>query len=287
MVDDLVERRYVSRYAQETLGLMVYRTGVLADADSDVQATYAVEGGATVFTRAAEHSGTGVYSVTLGASDTQTPANYVLTFSYDVGGVADFSMLGIEVGPAAPAYDALSPGFKALIEAVWVKFADLYDSPLGGPHLQVYMQSHFGRNRLAQLLRSALGRLNALSQPHYTYGLDREFPFDLWGGLLEEALYVEVLKHLVRTYTEQPEVILGTSVSRLDRRDYQQRWMSVLALETEELKEMLDNFRMAHMGLGRVSVLVAGGAYGNYGPQVLPGGAGAAAARGYFFARRY
>jgi hypothetical protein len=43
---------------------------------------------------------------------------------------------------------------------------------------------------------------------------------------------------------------------------------------------------MAFMGLGNVSVRVSGGVYGNFGPVGWAGGAGEAAARGYFFGGR-
>ena len=80
--------------------------------------------------------------------------------------------------------------------------------------------------------------------------------------------------------------MLGTSVSRLDRRDYLDRWQRVLEMETQDYKDALGIFKMEYMGLGNVSVLVSGGAYGRFGPLAYPGGFGQAAARGYFFARR-
>jgi hypothetical protein len=285
---DGTERRYVSQYAADTLGLIVHRLGAPADADGDnVSVRMVREDASTVFARPAEHLGTGQYGVTLTSADTSIPGNYALEFSYTVDGRPDTYSLPFQVGVVAPAYDNLAPGFKEVVEQAWVRFADLFDSPFGGPHLQVYMQANFGRQRLATLLGQAIGRLNIIAQPHMTYGLDREFPFAQWGPLLTYALNIEVIRHLVRSYTEQPEIILGTSVSRTDRRDYMQRWMQVLEIEERDYQLMLENFKMAHMGLGNVSVLVSGGAYGNYGPVALPGGAGQAAARGYYFARRY
>jgi hypothetical protein len=126
---------------------------------------------------------------------------------------------------------------------------------------------------MAQLLRTAVGRLNTIAQPHQTYGVDGPNPFPVaqWGGLVEQMLYVEVIKHLVRTYTEQPEVILGQGVSRLDRRDYQQRWMTVLEMEQPDLQNMMDVFKMANMGLGRPHVLVSGGIFGQMSPTIPTG----------------
>ncbi len=131
----------------------------------------------------------------------------------------------------------------------------------------------------------AVGRLTTLAFPHGRYAADANFPVAVWGALLEQLLYIEVIKHLRRSYVEIPDIVLGTSISRGDRRDYLDRWGTILADEQEDLKIMLDNFKMAHMGLGNVSVLVAGGAYGQ-GIAVAFPSAGAALARGYLANRR-
>jgi hypothetical protein len=282
-VSALLERHFLSRFASETVGFVLHRDGVPGDADGDVVTSQLISDAdaSVVFTRPATKLSTGQYGTLLTGEDTQTEGLFTLGFAYTVDAVPDQYAIYLEVGPPAPAYDALSPGYRAVVEAVWVRFADLFDSPLGGPHLLTYAQSHFGRGRMAQLLRVAIGRLNTLSQPRTTYSLDLDFPFAAWGALLEQALYVEVLKHLMRSYVEQPDVALAASVSRLDRQGYMARWQSMVEMESRDLDRQLDTFRMENLGLGAVRVLVSGGAYGRYGPVFL-GGAGQAAARGYF-----
>jgi hypothetical protein len=279
----LVDRHYLSRFASETVGFVLHRQGVEADADGNVVTTQLVDeaDSSVVFTRPADRLALGQYGVLLTGEDTQNEGLFTLSFAYTVDAVPDRYADYLEVGPPAPAYDALSVGYRAAVAAVWVRFADLFDSPLGGPHLATYAQSHFGRNRMAQLLRVAIGRMNTIAQPRTTYTLDGDFPFASWGALLEQALYVEVLKHLMRSYVEQPDVALAASVSRLDRQSYMQRWQTMVEMESRDLDHQLDSFRMENLGLGAVRVLVSGGAYGRYGPVFL-GGAGQAAARGYF-----
>lgn len=282
---ELVERLYLSRYSTQAVGFTLLRLGSPADADGDVVTAQMIDEAddSVVFTRVADKVATGQYAVTVTGADTASTGLYRVQFSYSVSGTPDMAVDFVEVGPPSPSYDALSASYRDAVEHVWVRFADLFDSPLGGPHLQTYAQSHFGRNRMAQLLRVALGRLNTIAQPRFTYSIDgsADFPFAAWGPLLEQALYVEVIKHLVRSYIEQPEVALASSVSRLDRRDYMQRWQELLALEERDLDSQLDSFRLEMMGVGNVSVLVSGGAYGRWGP--LPSIAGGqAAARGYF-----
>lgn len=284
---DLIDRAYLSQYAEAVFGVVVHSGGSPADADGHaVTALMRRSDGTPVFSRPAARMEPGRYGVQLAAADTAEPGYYDLEFTYSVQGQADRYVHHVEVGSSAPAYDALPPAFRASVESVWARLGDLYDSPFGGPHLQAYVQTRFGRNRVAQLLRLAVGRLNTIAQPHTSYGLDHDFPHARWGALLEQALWVEVVRHLRRSYLEQPDVLLGTAVSRLDRQGYYARWGEVLAEESADLERMLATFKIEHMGLGVVSVLVSGGAYGRYGPTV-PGGAGQGAARGYHvFAHR-
>lgn len=278
-----LDRRYLSRYAAETVGFVAMIGGAPGDVDGNSVAVSLLDAttASTIRTAAAAHLATGQYGLALSSADTATPRLLDLRFNFAVAGVAGIYVVELQVGPSAPDYDALDPSWRAVVEATWVRFADLFDSPLGGPNLQVYAQTRFGRNRMAQLLRQAVGRLNTISQPHQGYAVNADFPFDQWGPLVEQALYVEVIKHLVRSYVEQPDVVLATAVSRLDRRDYMQRWQEMLAIEQRDLDSQLDSFKIASMGLGQAKVLVSGGVYGQYLGYYTPGG-GQALARGYF-----
>jgi hypothetical protein len=177
---------------------------------------------------------------------------------------------------------------KSVIDLTWSRFADLFDSPQGGPNLQTYFQTHYTRGRMADLLRIAVGTLNTVAQPFQTYTVDGVgaalFPIARWGPLLEKSLYIEALKHLIRSYVEQPNFVGSGNVSRLDRRDYMDRWRSVLDMESATFQSQLEHFKIANMGLGRPAVLVAGGVYGKYGPTRL---AGSVAARPRMWTRWY
>lgn len=277
----LPERQWINQYDPVTLGVVVYVNGVPGDpAGSLVTATMTNEQtGAAVFTgREAERVEAGVYQVTLAAAETSVVGSYSLRWGYVLGSTAQFSMDYLEIGPFSPDYAALAQNMRAIVETTWNRFEDLFDSPLGGPHLQVYVQSHFSRGRMAQLLRIALGRLNTASQPFQTYTLDGDggetFPVAKWGPLLEQALYVETLKHLRRSYVEQP-TLQGGEVTRHDRRDYMDRWSQVLADEAEALDQQLEVFKIAAMRLGRPALLVSGGVYGRMpalAPQMGTGG---------------
>jgi hypothetical protein len=284
----LMESEFVSRYTRRTVGLLIHKDGEPGDADGNavmvrMEGAVASEGAPAVviFERAAQSVDTGVYEVTISSVEASTPGLYTLVWSFTIDGTQEMSQSWVEVGEASPSYDALTPEFRDTVESVWIRFADLFDSPNGGPHLQTYFQSHFGRGRLAQLLTTAVKSVNAAGQPYTNFGLVavggiKVFPIETWGGFLETALYIEALKHLIRSYTEQPDAV-GVDAARLDRKDYMDRWMRVLELERRDFERTTEVFKMAHMGLGRPRVLVSGGAYGNFSGRHRAGGNAAAA----------
>lgn len=286
---DFRDRHPVSQYASEPLGLNIYVGEVPTDADGVVTVTMFKDAAPTslVFTRAATRMDVGDYQVTLASSETAALGDYTLVWEYLLGGLSQRYETYLAIGEPIPSYDRLAPTMKRLVDSVWVRFADLFDSPNGGPNLMTYFQSHFNRGRLADLLRIAVGRLNTAAQPYQTYTIDGDggarFPVDKWGALLEQALYVECLKHLVRSYVEQPAFI-GGAVTRLDRRDYMDRWSSVLQSEEGLLRAEMEHFKIRNMGFGRPAVLVSGGVYGRFGPTRL---VGSLAARPRYWARFY
>lgn len=284
-----LDRLYVPQFTPATLGLEIHVNGVLADPDGNaVTVTMKRESdNVTILNRAATRADVGKYQITLTSAEAQTVGNYMLNWAFVVGGQNRFEETYILIGQAEPAYDNLPENMRAVVDQTWFRFEDLFDSPTGGPNLQTYFQTHFSRGSIAKLLRIAMGRLNTAAQPHQTYTLDGDggasFPVDKWGPLLEQALYVETIKHLVRSYVEQPD-FMGGSVTRLSRRDYMDRWKIVLDDEKEQLKQQLDVFKISAMNLGRPAVLVSGGVYGRWGPTRYPG---AMAARPAYWTRAY
>jgi hypothetical protein len=267
------DRAYVAQYSQEALGINVTVASVPTDADATVLVTVTNEDTlATLFERVADHVGTGQYQIDLTPDDTAQLGNYRAQWAYSVtGNVRAFNGY-YAVGGAQPAYDGLTADMKMIVDDVWVRFADLFDSPSGGPHLQTYFQTNWSRGRVAQLMKFAVGYLNTMAQPFSTYTLD-SFPVAQWGPLLEQATLIECIKHLRRSYVEQPEY-QGATISRLDRRDYLMRWEDILADENALMKQQMDVFKISQMGLGRPAILVSGGVFGRWAPSAYPGNMG-------------
>jgi hypothetical protein len=286
---DYRDRTYVSQNAGPVMIMQIYIGGVLADPDSSTVAATLIDEatGDQVFTRAATRTGAGVYEVALASSETAVPGDYTLVFTYHVASVAQNAAEYLVIGLANPAYDQLPASMQDVVESVEHRLIDSFDSPEGGPNLATYIQSRYSRGRLGQLLRIAIGTINTVKQPIMGYSADGTtgplFP-DQYTPLLERGLFIETIKHLRRSYVEQPDLEAGAEVTRLDRRDYQQRWGEILADEVPTYNLQLDQFKIMNMGLGRPRVLISGGVFGRYSPTRI---AGSAAARPRLFARFY
>ena len=291
---DWQERQYISQFGMPQLGLTIYIGGLPADPDNQAVSAQLLLQNAdgsttTVNNYSALRTGTGVYQVTPSSNDTATPSDALLTWAYSISTQPQQYAAMLEIGRANPHYDSLPANMQLFIEEqLWSRFRDLIDSADGGPNLQTYYQGHWSRGRVAQLMIIALGKINASAQPFSIYSVDGkqgpQFPLQLWGGLLASWTYCEMVKHLIRSYVEQPNLMGGGGITRLDRRDYTDRWREVLKDEEAELKSLLDVFKIRHMGLGNPRVLVSGGTYGRYAPTRI---AGSVAARPRMWARWY
>ena len=147
-------------------------------------------------------------------------------------------------------------GLDGAIDRAWMKLEDLFDSELGGPWLRDKTMAYFDKNKLARLLPDALYYINNFYQPASNYD-DINFPFDQHGPLLSQALLVEGIYHLMRSYVEQ-YLPANSNISYFDRRDYLQRWGTVLQLEEKKLLAWLDIFKRDLMGFGSTSTLIGG-----------------------------
>lgn len=261
-----VDRGYVSQYSSEDMGITIMVASTPTDADGVVDVTIInTDTQAALLVRAATRVGVGDYQITLTPDDTAVLGNYQAMWEYTLGGDQKLFNAYFAIGGAEPAYDRLSDGLKSIVDSVWIRFADQFDSPNGGPNLQTWAPANFNRGRIAQLLKIAVGRVNTMAQPVTTYTVDatKPFPVEMWGPVLEQVLLIETIKHLRRSYLEQPDYE-GSPISRLDRKRYYDLYTEMLHDEEANFQPQLDILKISAMGLARPSILVSGGAFGRY-----------------------
>lgn len=138
----------------------------------------------------------------------------------------------------------------------WMKLEDLFDSQLGGPWLQDRTVKNFSRQKMAKLLPDALYYVNNVDQPVTAFD-DSTFPYTGHSPLLSQALLVESIYHLMRSYVEQPQPV-GQAITYFDRRDYLTRWSTVLQGEEKKLQDWLAIFKLQYTGFGASALLVGG-----------------------------
>lgn len=149
--------------------------------------------------------------------------------------------------------DPLSEAQERVVREAWVKFDDLFDSRFGGPHLKDRSKTGFDAAKTSLLLGYALGHIN-YGNPPLTFTLT-DFPFETDSVLLSQALVIEIIKHLMRSYTEQPTPT-GSGYARLSRDQYMQRWAQILETEQQTFDDMVRIFRRRYLNLGHTAGLV-------------------------------
>jgi hypothetical protein len=140
------------------------------------------------------------------------------------------------------------------LDVAWMFLEDCFDSENGGPYLRDVTLANFDKKKMALLAPSALFQIG-IKPPATTYTVDN-FPYTEAGPLLAKAILIESIKHLMRSYTEQPNVLGAGQISYFDRRDYLTRWQSIYQLEMEEFKHWLALWKRGQFNFGSGSLLI-------------------------------
>lgn len=256
----------VAQYSSEKLGLAIYKANVLTDADSTPTLIITNSSGASVSTPVVTRDSLGQYSAEATSPVSDALGTYTATWSFLIASVARTYAESLQVYPVMGFWLSLTDPERLIVESIYLKVANTYDSTEGGPYLWEVIQSSFNAwETIARLMSTdALAYISTvfspLITPPYQVGLNATKPFPVkWYGLLEKAAYVEFLRHLSRSYIEQPDTP-GVSVARLDRKRYRDEWMKEAEYERKTLDQMLKMIKRTFI-LGRSSMLVAGGIY--------------------------
>ncbi len=285
VTDQAVSRKFVSQWGSGYLALGVYNpsTGNYVDPlantislkvwyNSTLEEFPEEDPRGELIVSVDDHTGndiilkenTGQFYYNIGPQQTQKRGVLVAEWTYTTVENKTFQFVDyLEILDQMPTYDRLSLQDKRIVEQASWLFADMFDSTSGGPWLQENFHTHFNYERMAQLLSQALMKINVLGFPATSYGIDPEsakIPAN-WGPIVVWALKLEIIRHLMRSYTEIPD-FRGMNVTYTDRRDYVQRWKTILDEEKPDFEKAVTMAKRSLLGLGRGSLLVAGGIYG-------------------------
>lgn len=142
------------------------------------------------------------------------------------------------------------------IDRTWMKLEDCFDSQLGGPWLRDMTLASFNRDKMAKLSPDAIHRINYTYYPVTSF-TETTFDYDNSGPLFSQALLVETIYHLMRSYVEQPNPE-GNPVTWFNRRDYLDRWRSILDIEEKKFNSWLDTWKSQFFNFGSGAMLIGG-----------------------------
>lgn len=260
----------ISQFSSDKIGIAIVELNQPTDPDGNVVTVTITRRGEQVpVTNAAVaiRDGLGLYSYTLTLGVTDTKANYTAVWDWEVSSSPRTFEYNFVVVDPQPYFDSLNAGQKQLVDNVYHRVSDLFDSTLGGPYLWELPQSAFSFETIARLMVfNAMSYINFASPkafiPPYQIGakVDKAFPLG-WYGLLERATAYELFKHLATSYLEIPDSV-GVNVAHLDRREYYNKWMDRAKMEKEELDHMVKMLkRDMRFGVRSRSLIVAGGIF--------------------------
>lgn len=171
---------------------------------------------------------------------------------------ADFEV----IDPFAPAIYSQSYVVAAW---AWSKFEDCFDAEDEGPWLRDMTLNYFNKRKMEDFIDAALMDIN-LQNPPTAFGIEQfVMPAPDMNTqptataslpLLATGVMIQVIRHLMRSYTEQPAPE-GAQIAWHDRRDYLQRWQSVYQIEYAQYMRILALWKRQFLGLGHSKLLVS------------------------------
>ena len=263
-----------------TLALQVWFNDVTATPGADPRGTRILN----IPTGDIHREDIGKFDYEIGPPNTAYRGLLTAQWSYQVNGTGFTYSDHLQVLNPMPLYESLPPTQKSIVEQVSWMFGDMFDSTEGGPYLIEPFQTHFDYERIAQLMGQAAVKAGLTGFPIYNWGVgpgSDQFP-DNVSGLMVLGTYYEVIRHLVRSYTEIP-AFQGMNVTYTDRRDYAMRWQQILSTEWPDYVRMVKMAKRKMLNLGRGSLLVAGGIYGGNAKGIFKSGTYSAQVRGWRF----
>ena len=163
-------------------------------------------------------------------------------------------------------YDSLSEDDKAAWQVaivgnrVWAKMEDVFDSNDGGPWMRDMTMNVFNPAKINEFMDEALFTINVYNPPT-DFWID-EFATPVNGRpnenmtIMVQATWVSVIRHLMRSYVEQP-IPTGGQITWQDRRDYLQRWGTMYQIENQLFDQLLKLWKRQFLGLGTSKLLVS------------------------------
>lgn len=169
---------------------------------------------------------------------------------------------------ADPLEDPPSTQSDEIADEVWMRLEDCFDSEGGGPWLRDMSLVYFEPRKVERFIAEGILRINVsppmtnLTLADFTMPVTNSDPSVPAGTMmadpdqiiLVQATLIAVIRHLMRSYTEQP-MPEGANVVWHNRRDYLQRWGEILQIEEENFRQMIALWKRQFYNFGQGKLL--------------------------------
>lgn len=215
-----------------------------------------------------ESDGAGFYRWT----DTSLIGQYVVQAQFALAtGEVRSKMLNFAV------YDPFNPPTPSevdlIVDEVQLRLEDIFDSIEGGPWLRDQTNAQFDYSKVAAFIPEAMLDINVEMPPtNVTLDYFTMTTTDQHGNviqnpnapLLVKAVLVLTIRHLMRSYTEQP-VPQGGQIVWEDRTRYAQAWQAVYQIEHQDFEQKLRLWKRTFLNLGHSALLTYSKGGRNFG----------------------
>lgn len=201
--------------------------------------------------------GHGQYTVASSFNTVEGQYKAIATFSYDDGTLTNLTKsMPCDYEVSDPFVRAGSSPADGAVKQCWTFLEDCFDSEWGGPWLRDMTLAVFDQTKVRALIPQVFLDIN--NQMPFTNYNETSFPWTGGDGeaLFAEGLLVASLRHLMRAYTEQPDVV-SSPVAFMDRKRYQQAWKAQYDVEMEQWKKWLNRWKLQQYDLSHSSLLLA------------------------------
>lgn len=145
------------------------------------------------------------------------------------------------------------------VDQAWQKLVDCFDtaSDGGGPWLREMTLDVFDKYKMRTFLPEVLLVINTQEMPYSNY-TEATFPYtdNDGGALLAQGLLVSTVRHLMRSYAEQPN-ITNSPVTWENRLNYQSAWNKIYEIELNRFDLWLKRWKLRDYDISHGSLLVA------------------------------
>ena len=152
------------------------------------------------------------------------------------------------------------------VDSAWSRLEDCFDSEDGGPWLRDMTMARFDKSRMRQFTGDVFFDINN-QMPRTNFTPDG-FNYGKFDGLavVAQGLLTHSIRHLMRSYTEQPD-ILNSPVGYADRKRYYDTWAQQYQIESQRYDRMLELYKRNFFDQGTRMLVSSKAGRAIYGPQ--------------------